>query len=114
MRCSFDRGSFSKVSFVLLSITLFLYRRQKFLNLAYRRDFIRKMVVYGWNGYKRYAWGKNEVKPISLTYHSQGIFGGPSSTLGATIVDGLDTLILMKLDDEYNEVSSVFSFLCFF
>lgn len=72
------------------------------------------MVVYGWNGYKRYAWGKNEVKPISLTYHSQGIFGGPSSTLGATIVDGLDTLILMKLDDEYNEVSSVFSFLCFF
>lgn len=69
----------------------------------YRSNFIRQMARYAWNGYKKYAWGKNEVRPIALTSHSQGIFGGSSSTLAATIVDALDTLLIMQLKDEYNE-----------
>lgn len=57
------------------------------------------MTLHAWNGYKKYAWGKNELKPLSRTYHQTGIFGS-GSDLGATIVDSLDTLHIMGLHDE--------------
>lgn len=57
------------------------------------------MTLFAWNGYKKYAWGKNELKPISKTSHLAGIFGA-ADDLGATIVDALDTLQIMGLDDE--------------
>ena len=57
------------------------------------------MTLLAWNSYKKYAWGKNELKPISKTSHQAGIFGGAES-LGASIVDALDTLHIMGLDDE--------------
>lgn len=56
---------------------------------------------HAWNNYKLYAWGKNELKPISKRAHLSSVFGG--SDLGATIVDGLDTLYLMGLMDEFRE-----------
>lgn len=40
-----------------------------------RRDFIRDMMLFAWNGYVKYAWGENELKPISKNPHLQGIFG---------------------------------------
>lgn len=49
----------------------------------------------------RYAWGKNELRPISKRGHSASIFG--SMSLGATIVDGLDTLYIMGLEEEFKE-----------
>ncbi|KHN76897.1 Mannosyl-oligosaccharide 1,2-alpha-mannosidase C52E4.5 [Toxocara canis] len=67
------------------------------------RTFIRNMMLYAWNGYKRYAWGENEVQPISKKPHSQAIFGGVGSSLAATMVDSLDTLVIMGLLDEYSE-----------
>lgn len=57
------------------------------------------MTLHAWNSYKKYAWGKNELKPLSKTYHQTGIFGS-GSDLGATIVDSLDTLHIMGLHDE--------------
>lgn len=49
----------------------------------------------------RYAWGKNELRPISKRGHSASIFG--SMSLGATIVDGLDTLYIMGLEEEFKQ-----------
>lgn len=49
----------------------------------------------------RYAWGKNELRPISKRGHSASIFGAVS--LGATIVDGLDTLYIMGLEEEFKQ-----------
>lgn len=57
------------------------------------------MTLHSWNGYKKHAWGKNELKPISNTGHLPGIFGS-GDNLGASIVDALDTLKIMGLDDE--------------
>lgn len=57
------------------------------------------MTLHAWNSYKKYAWGKNELKPLSRTFHQTGIFGS-GSDLGATIVDSLDTLHIMGLHDE--------------
>ncbi|XP_012276680.1 mannosyl-oligosaccharide 1,2-alpha-mannosidase IA isoform X1 [Orussus abietinus] len=66
-----------------------------------RRDKVREMMKHGWDNYVRYAWGKNELRPISKRGHSASIFG--SSNMGATIVDGLDTLYIMGLHDEFKQ-----------
>lgn len=59
------------------------------------------MVLHAWRGYKTYAWGKNELRPVSKRGHTAGIFG--RQDMGATIVDALDTLYIMGLMDEFNE-----------
>lgn len=59
------------------------------------------MMKHAWDNYKEYAWGKNELKPISKRAHLSSVFG--SGDLGATIVDGLDTLYLMGLHDEFRD-----------
>lgn len=57
------------------------------------------MMKHSWDSYVKYAWGQNELKPISRKGHSASIFG--STAFGATIVDGLDTLYIMGLEDEF-------------
>mmetsp|Transcript_5206 Transcript_5206/g.13489 ORF Transcript_5206/g.13489 Transcript_5206/m.13489 type:complete len:633 (+) Transcript_5206:52-1950(+) len=64
---------------------------------AGRRERVRQMMETAWGGYKRHAWGANELRPVSKQGHSAQIFG---SVEGATIVDALDTLILMNMTDE--------------
>lgn len=59
------------------------------------------MMAHAWRGYTKYAWGSNEVKPITLQAHRGSVFG--SADLGATIVDAMDTLFIMDLDSEYKE-----------
>ena len=59
------------------------------------------MMEHAWNGYSTHAWGKNEVRPISLQGHSSGIFG--SSPMGATIVDSMSTLYIMGMMEEFNK-----------
>lgn len=53
---------------------------------------------HSWNGYKKYAWGHDNVKPISKKYHEW--FG-----LGLTIVDSLDTMYIMGLNEGAYRVS---------
>ena len=53
---------------------------------------------HAWTGYKKYAWGHDEYHPISRT-HSEW-FG-----VGLTIVDSIDTILLMGLKErEYNSL----------
>jgi hypothetical protein len=59
------------------------------------------MMKHAWDGYARYAWGKNEVKPISKRGHSASIFG--SASMGATIVDAMDTLYIMGMMEEFEK-----------
>ncbi|KAL0126367.1 hypothetical protein PUN28_005037 [Cardiocondyla obscurior] len=66
-----------------------------------QRDKVKEMMKHGWDNYVRYAWGKNELRPISKRGHSASIFG--ASNMGATIVDGLDTLYIMGLHDEFKQ-----------
>ncbi|RXN15681.1 mannosyl-oligosaccharide 1,2-alpha-mannosidase IA [Labeo rohita] len=57
-----------------------------------------RMMQFSWDSYKRYAWGSNELRPISKQGHSSNLFG---SLKGATIVDALDTLYIMEMYDEF-------------
>ncbi|WAR07139.1 MA1A2-like protein [Mya arenaria] len=64
-----------------------------------KRDKVKEMMKHAWDSYKKYAWGSNELRPISKQGHSASIFG--TSTLGATIIDALDTLYIMEMDEEF-------------
>lgn len=70
------------------------------------------MMRFAWDMYEKYAWGQNELKPISHHGHSASIFG--NTALGATIIDAMDTLYIMGLKDEFIHgrkwIESTFSF----
>ena len=57
------------------------------------------MMKHAWDSYVKYAWGQNELRPVSRRGHSASIFG--NSAYGATIVDSLDTLYIMGLMEEF-------------
>uniref|UniRef100_A0A8C1GDI9 alpha-1,2-Mannosidase n=1 Tax=Cyprinus carpio TaxID=7962 RepID=A0A8C1GDI9_CYPCA len=63
-----------------------------------KRAKIKEMMQFSWDNYKRYAWGSNELRPVSKQGHSSNLFG---SLKGATIVDALDTLYIMEMYDEF-------------
>ena len=56
---------------------------------------VKAEFLHAWNGYKKYAWGHDDLKPLSKTYHDWY----PQPLL-MTAVDSLDTMILMELEDE--------------
>ncbi|BFZ09518.1 hypothetical protein BsWGS_12557 [Bradybaena similaris] len=66
-----------------------------------QRDKVKEMMLHAWNGYKKYGWGANEHHPVSMRPHLGGIFG--ANSLGATIVDAVDTLYIMEFDDQYGD-----------
>lgn len=62
---------------------------------AKRQRAVRNAFQHSWNGYKTHAWLRDELTPIS---------GGYKSSLGgwaATLIDSLDTLLIMGLDEEF-------------
>ncbi|XP_026857442.2 mannosyl-oligosaccharide 1,2-alpha-mannosidase IA [Electrophorus electricus] len=63
-----------------------------------KRAKIKQMMQFAWDNYKRYAWGANELRPVSKQGHSSNLFG---SLKGATIVDALDTLYIMEMYDDF-------------
>jgi mannosidase alpha-like ER degradation enhancer 2 len=56
---------------------------------------VRAEFLHAWRGYERYAWGHDELRPLSRTAHDW--YAEP---LYMTQVDALDTLILMGLSEE--------------
>lgn len=59
------------------------------------RGQIRVEFLHAWNGYKQYAYGHDELRPLSKTYRDW--YG---TSLDMTPVDALDTMYLMGLNDE--------------
>ncbi|MCU1283787.1 MAG: glycoside hydrolase family 47 protein [Acidobacteriales bacterium] len=58
-------------------------------------DQVRQEFLHAWSGYKKYAWGHDELRPLTKTYRDWH-----SVSLLMTPVDALDTMILMGLKDE--------------
>ena len=57
---------------------------------------VKAEFLHAWSGYKKYAWGHDDLKPLSKTYHDW--YGEP---LLMTPVDALDTMMFMGLKDEF-------------
>src|SRR5882672_5066467 len=68
---------------------------QRPTNKAQLATQVRSEFLHAWNGYKKYAWGHDDLKPLSKSYHDW--YAQP---LLMTPVDSLDTMILMGLKDE--------------
>ncbi|XP_034292103.1 endoplasmic reticulum mannosyl-oligosaccharide 1,2-alpha-mannosidase isoform X1 [Pantherophis guttatus] len=51
---------------------------------------------HAWKGYKEFAWGHDELKPISKSFNEW--FG-----LGLTLIDALDTMWILGLKAEFKE-----------
>src|SRR2546423_1444819 len=58
---------------------------------------VRQEFLHAWKGYKQYAWGHDDLKPLSKSYHDW--YAEP---LLMTPVDALDTMILMGFRQEAN------------
>jgi len=82
---------------VLLAVLIFapLSQAQPRVNQPQLAAQVRAEFLHAWNGYKKYAWGHDDLKPLSKTYHDW--YAEP---LLMTPVDALDTMILMGLNDE--------------
>ncbi|HEY0180172.1 MAG TPA: GH92 family glycosyl hydrolase, partial [Dokdonella sp.] len=56
---------------------------------------VRQELLHAWNAYRRYAWGHDDLAPLSRAPHDW--YAKP---LLMTPIDALDTLVLMGLADE--------------
>uniref|UniRef100_A0A8B9KG71 alpha-1,2-Mannosidase n=1 Tax=Astyanax mexicanus TaxID=7994 RepID=A0A8B9KG71_ASTMX len=61
-----------------------------------RLEAVREAFRHAWKGYKDFAWGHDELKPVSKS-HSEW-FG-----LGLTLIDALDTMWILGLKEEFQE-----------
>ncbi|KAK9452666.1 glycoside hydrolase [Dipodascopsis uninucleata] len=60
-----------------------------------RQEMVRQAFLESWNGYEQHAFGKDIYAPISKSGKNMGPDG-----LGWIIVDCIDTMMIMKLDDQ--------------
>ncbi|HKP36762.1 MAG TPA: glycoside hydrolase family 47 protein, partial [Pyrinomonadaceae bacterium] len=72
-----------------------LVRPQQLKNNRQLAAEVRAEFLHAWNGYKQYAWGHDDLKPLSKTYRDW--YAEP---LLMTPVDALDTMILMGFKSE--------------
>src|SRR5687767_15868384 len=56
---------------------------------------VKTEFLHAWDGYKKYAWGNDDLKPLSKSYHNW--YAQP---LLMTPVDALDTMYLMGMKAE--------------
>lgn len=66
----------------------------------YRAKHVRDAFCFGWAGYKTYAWGSDEIHPIS------GQRGENWGGFGMTILDSMDTLKMLGLHQEFDDATS--------
>ncbi|KAK9523268.1 hypothetical protein VZT92_019670 [Zoarces viviparus] len=60
---------------------------------------VQEAFLHSWKGYKEFAWGHDELRPLSKSYSEW--FG-----LGLTLIDALDTMWILGLKKEFEEAKS--------
>ncbi|GAA5923490.1 hypothetical protein JCM1841_001535 [Sporobolomyces salmonicolor] len=61
-----------------------------------RRDWVKRAFMHSWSSYQRFSYGHDEISPVS------NLWSDNYNGWGATLVDNLDTLLIMNLSHEYN------------
>ena len=64
---------------------------------------VKEELLHAWRGYEQYAWGHDELNPVSRTPHDW--YDGQSLLM--TPVDSLDTLLLMGRTDEAEKAKAL-------
>ncbi|XP_020576782.1 mannosyl-oligosaccharide 1,2-alpha-mannosidase MNS3 isoform X2 [Phalaenopsis equestris] len=68
--------------------------------LMSRQNQVKEAFIHAWSGYRRYAMGYDELMPLS----QKGVDG--LGGLGATIIDSLDTAMIMGLNEIVSEATT--------
>lgn len=90
---------------LIVSVLLFLplilnsFAQTKKVNKIQLAAQVKSEFLYAWNGYKKYAWKHDDLKPVSKTYRD---WYAPE-TLLMTPVDSLDSLYLLGFKKEADE-----------
>ncbi|KAG2373001.1 hypothetical protein C9374_012944 [Naegleria lovaniensis] len=64
-----------------------------------RRRAVREAFIHAFKGYEN-VWGKDEYRPVSRGYHN---WIRDSNGFGMTIIDSLDTMIIMGLKEQFEK-----------
>lgn len=80
-------SSFSPIQFLMTG-----YPSLVPVNPVDRVEAVREAFRHAWKGYKAFAWGHDELKPVSKTHREW--FG-----LGLTLIDALDTMWILGLKE---------------
>jgi len=80
---------------VILGGSTWCFGQAKSVDKARLADEVKAEFQHAWNGYKKYAWGNDDLKPLSKTFHNW--YAEP---LLMTPVDALDTMYLMGIKAE--------------
>lgn len=63
---------------------------------------VKQEFLHSWNAYKKYAWGHDQLKPLSKSFRNWY-----DESLLMTPVDAFDTMILMGLNEEAEETKEL-------
>ncbi|KLU85055.1 hypothetical protein MAPG_04087 [Magnaporthiopsis poae ATCC 64411] len=58
---------------------------------------VKKEMQRAWNGYRKYAWGHDELEPVTMSFRD------PFCGWAATLVDAMDTLWIMGMKKEFDD-----------
>ena len=61
---------------------------------------VKKEMQRAWNGYRKYAWGHDELEPVTMGFRD------PFCGWAATLVDAMDTLWIMGMKKEFDDAYS--------
>ena len=61
---------------------------------------VKAQMAWAWEGYRKLAWGKDEIKPVSGGFSA---FPLKTHHLGLSLIEALDTLWVMGLDAQFDE-----------
>lgn len=80
-----------------ISGTLRMFPRESIRVDTFRQSSVKEAMMHAWRGYRTFAWGFDTLKPV--TRSGVNDFGG----LCVTMIDSLDTLLIMGMYAEYKE-----------
>src|SRR5688572_24915318 len=83
------------VGIVAISLALAISVLGQAIDRKAAAEQVKTEFLHAWNGYKKHAWGNDDLKPLSKSYHNWY----PEPLLMSP-VDGLDTMYIMGLKDE--------------
>jgi mannosidase alpha-like ER degradation enhancer 2 len=87
-----------KLFLALLFLTPLLFSQPEHIDKAKLAGEVRQEFLHAWNGYKKYAWGHDELLPLSKSYKDWY-----KESLLLTPMDAFGTMKIMGLDKEAKE-----------
>ena len=95
-------GRTISVIFLLLVIIAWIHFGHGPSKHSSEQQRIRKMMKHAWSGYYKYAKGSDELMPIS----KKG-YNWTRESLQFTAVDSMDTLLIMDLNEEFEQAKNL-------